>query len=102
MKVALITDTHFGARSDNQIFDNFFREFYTNVFFPELKSRGIQTIVHLGDIFDRRKYINFNTLKNCREYFFDEIKRQSMQMHLLVGNHDTFFKNTNDVNLPIS
>lgn len=100
MKIALITDTHFGARSDNQAFDNFFREFYTNVFFPTLEKNNIQTIIHLGDIFDRRKYINFNTLKNCREYFFDELQDREIFMHLMVGNHDTFFKNTNAVNSP--
>lgn len=100
MKIALITDTHFGARSDNQIFDNFFREFYTHVFFPTLEKNNIKNVIHLGDIFDRRKYINFNTLKNCKEYFFDELQRQEIVMHLLVGNHDTFFKNTNAVNSP--
>jgi len=100
MKIALITDTHFGARSDNLSFDNFFRKFYEEIFFPTLEQNKIQTIVHLGDIFDRRKYINFNTLKNCREYFFDELKRREIFMHLMVGNHDTFFKNTNAVNSP--
>jgi DNA repair exonuclease SbcCD nuclease subunit len=100
MKIALITDTHFGARSDNLTFDGFFRDFYTHVFFPTLEKNNIDTIIHLGDIFDRRKYINFNTLKNCREYFFDELQRRGIFMHLLVGNHDTFFKNTNDVNSP--
>lgn len=100
MQFALITDTHFGARSDNQAFDEYFRKFYTETFFPELRARKIKHIVHLGDIFDRRKYINFNTLKNCREYFFDVLKQEDITMDLLVGNHDTFFKNTNDVNSP--
>jgi DNA repair exonuclease SbcCD nuclease subunit len=100
MQFALITDTHFGARSDNQSYDDYFRKFYTETFFPELERRNIKNIIHLGDIFDRRKYINFNTLKNCREYFFDELQRRNIQMFLLVGNHDTFFKNTNDVNSP--
>ena len=100
MKIALITDTHFGARSDNLVFDNYFRDFYTNVFFPTLEKNKITSIIHLGDIFDRRKYINFNTLKNCKEYFFDELERRNIDMHLMVGNHDTFFKNTNAVNSP--
>ena len=99
-KIALVTDTHFGARSDSIPFDNFFRRFYEEIFFPEIDKRGIRHIVHLGDCFDRRKYINFNTLSSCRNYFFDEIKKRDIELHMIVGNHDTFFKNTNDVNSP--
>ncbi len=99
-KLCLVTDTHFGARSDSIPFDNFFRRFYKEVFFPEIDKKGIQHIIHLGDCFDRRKYINFNTLSSCRNYFFDEIKKRNIELHMIVGNHDTFFKNTNDVNSP--
>ena len=74
MKVALVTDTHFGARSDNLAFDSYFEQFYTDFFFPTLEEKGIKTICHLGDIFDRRKYINFNTLRSCKRYFFDKFK----------------------------
>lgn len=99
-KVCLITDTHFGARSDSIPFDNFFCKFYMESFWPEIDKRGIKTIIHLGDCFDRRKYINFNTLKSCREYFFDQALKRDVEIIIIVGNHDTFFKNTNDVNSP--
>ena len=100
MKIALVTDTHFGARSDSQPFDAFFKKFYSEIFFPELDKRGITNVIHLGDCFDRRKYINFNSLKSCKNYFFEEIKSRNIKMDMIVGNHDTFFKNTNDVNSP--
>lgn len=100
MKIALITDTHFGARSDSVPFDNFFRKFYNDVFFPTLTQEHITTVIHLGDCFDRRKYINFNTLKNCREYFFDRLEENGIDVYMLAGNHDTYFKNTNEVNSP--
>lgn len=99
-KVALVTDTHFGARSDSIPFDNFFRKFYDETFFPEIDRRGIKTIFHLGDCFDRRKYINFNTLSSCRDYFFSAAKQRGIEVVMIVGNHDTFFKNTNNVNSP--
>lgn len=98
MRIALITDTHFGARSDSIPFDNFFAKFYTEVFFPRLEQAGIKTIIHLGDVFDRRKFINYNTLKKCREYFFDKARDLGIDVHMIAGNHDTFFKNTNEVN----
>ena len=34
MKIALITDTHFGARNDNLNFNEHFYQFYEGVFFP--------------------------------------------------------------------
>lgn len=100
MKIALITDTHFGARSDSLPFDSFFEKFYDNCFFPELEKRQIKTIIHLGDIFDRRKYINFHTLKKCKRYFFDATEKLDIDMHMIPGNHDTYYKNTNEVNSP--
>jgi len=100
MKVAVLGDTHFGARNDNQAFHDYFEKFYSNVFFPTLKEREISKIVQLGDLFDRRKYVNFYTLKRSREYFFDQLVINNLHMDVFVGNHDTYFKNTNDVNSP--
>ena len=100
MKVALVTDTHFGARSDSLAFDKYFARFYDEFFFPYLEEHNIKTICHLGDIFDRRKYINFNTLKSCKRYFFGKAAELGIEIHMIPGNHDTYFKNTNDVNSP--
>ena len=100
MKIALVTDTHFGARSDSQQFDTYFKKFYDEVFFPELDKRKITQIIHLGDCFDRRKYINFNSLSNCKKYFFEQVQTRGIDMDMIIGNHDTFYKNTNDVNSP--
>lgn len=98
MLIAVLGDTHFGARNDSPHFHDHFRKFYEEVFFPELKQRGITTVIQLGDLFDRRKHINFTTLKACREYFFDRIKEEGIDLHVLVGNHDVFYRNTNEVN----
>jgi len=99
MKIALLGDTHIGARNDNPAFHKHFAKFYSEVFFPYLEQHNILHIVQLGDVFDRRKYINFNSLKASREYLFDRLN-QDYSTWMLVGNHDTYFKNTNDVNSP--
>ena len=52
MKIALLNDTHFGARNDSTIFDDFFHKFYNDIFFPYLKEHNIKTLIHLGDIVD--------------------------------------------------
>ncbi len=100
MKIALLGDTHFGARNDNSAFHDYFEKFYSNVFFPYLKENDISTIVQFGDLFDRRKYINFSTLSRSRKYFFDPLAERGLHMHVFVGNHDTFYKNTNEINSP--
>ena len=90
MKVALVTDTHFGARSDSLAFDAYFAKFYDECFFPYLEEHDIKTICHLGDIFDRRKYINFNTLKSCKRYFFGKAAELGIEIQIIHGNHDTY------------
>jgi DNA repair exonuclease SbcCD nuclease subunit len=100
MKVVLITDTHYGARGDHLAFDKQFAKFYDETFFPTLVERGIKNVIHLGDMFDRRKYINYLTLRNCRKYFFDPMLDLGIKLDVIVGNHDVFYKNTNDINSP--
>jgi DNA repair exonuclease SbcCD nuclease subunit len=98
MKLAIITDTHFGARNDSSQFNEFFKRFYDEVFFPYLDEHQIKTLVHMGDVFDRRKYINFQILRSCKQYFFEQLKSRGIEMWVIPGNHDTYFKNTNEVN----
>ncbi len=100
MKVAIITDQHFGARNDSIAFLDYFQKFYDDVFFPTLAENNITTVLVLGDTFDRRKYVNFYALQRAKEMFFDKLHNRGITVHMLAGNHDTYFKNTNDVNSP--
>lgn len=100
MRVAIITDTHWGARNDSLAFIDFFEKFYTNVFIPKIKAEGIDTVLMLGDTFDRRKYTNHVSLFHAKRIFFDPLAEMGVTIHMLVGNHDTAYKNTNDVNTP--
>jgi DNA repair exonuclease SbcCD nuclease subunit len=98
MKIALITDQHFGARNDAIHILDYYQKFYEQVFFPKIKEEKVDAVLILGDTFDRRKYLNFNTLKRTKEMFFDPLAYMGIDVHILAGNHDTYFKNTNDVN----
>ena len=100
MKVAIITDQHFGARNDSIAFLDFFQKFYDDTFFPSLDAAGINTVLILGDTFDRRKYVNFYALDRAKKMFFDKLEERGIRVHMLAGNHDTYYKNTNDVNSP--
>jgi DNA repair exonuclease SbcCD nuclease subunit len=97
-KVAIITDQHFGARNDSIHFLDYFERFYSGTFFPTIDSESIDTVLILGDTFDRRKYINFYSYKRTREMFFDKLAERGIKVFMLAGNHDTYFKNTNEVN----
>ena len=98
MKIALVTDQHFGARNDSKKIADHMQKFYDNVFFPEIDKRGIDTVINLGDTFDRRKYISFTSLKRAKEMFFNPLAERNIHMHVIVGNHDSVYKNTLEVN----
>lgn len=97
MKVAIINDTHFGARGDSITFTNHFNRFYSNVFFPTLEKHEIKTVYHLGDLVDRRKFININTLNNMKVNFLDRLIGKDV--HIIAGNHDVYHKNSNVLNV---
>jgi DNA repair exonuclease SbcCD nuclease subunit len=67
-------------------------------FFPKLEEEKIDTVLILGDTFDRRKYVNFYTLKRAKDMFFDRLHALGIKVFMLAGNHDTYYKNTNQVN----
>ena len=100
MRIAILNDTHAGVRGDMIEMAKYQGRFYNEIFFPYLDEHDIKQIIHLGDYFDRRKYINFASLKANREHFIEPMLERNIQMDLVIGNHDTYYKNTNDVNAP--
>ncbi len=96
MKIAIITDQHFGARKNSKLFHDYFLKFYNDIFFPEIEKRGIDTIIDMGDTFDNRKGIDFAALKWAKDNYYDKLT--SYTIHTIVGNHTAYYKNTNEVN----
>lgn len=98
MKVAIITDQHFGARKNSKLFHDYFLNFYNNVFFPTLEEYGITTVVDMGDTFDSRKGIDFSALSWAKNNYYDRLYEMGVKVHTIVGNHTAYYKNTNNVN----
>ena len=98
MKIAIITDTHFGGRRGSKAFHDFWQQFYDNIFFPELEKRGIKECIHMGDAFDNRKNIDYWSLDWAKEHVYDKFKNLGVKVWQLVGNHDVYYKNTNKIN----
>ena len=98
MKIAIITDTHYGARKGSKHIHDYFEKFYKNVFFPSLEEHNIDTVIHMGDIFDSRKAIDLQSLEWSKKVVFEPMKKY--RLHAIIGNHDCYYKDTNYVNSP--
>ena len=98
MKVAILTDSHFGARKGSKYLHDYFELFYKNIFFPALKEHKVDAVIHMGDAFDSRKSIDYQSLEWAKRVVFEPLK--NYDVHMIVGNHDCYYKNTNSVNSP--
>tara|TARA_B100001996_G_C18615375_1_gene575499 strand:- start:404 stop:1300 length:897 start_codon:yes stop_codon:yes gene_type:complete len=52
----------------------------------------------MGDIFDSRKSIDLQSLEWTKRVMLEPLKKY--KVYLTIGNHDCYYKNTNDVNSP--
>ncbi len=98
MKIAIISDTHFGHKNDSLFFLEESLKFFEEQFFPYLHQNNIKDVIHMGDLMDRRKYVNFNTLHQVKDRFIRFFADNNINLHITLGNHDTFYKNTNFIN----
>ena len=90
MKIAIITDQHLDGRKGSAAFWAFFKKFYDEVFFPTLEREGITTVFDLGDTFDNRKSLDYNTLARIKNDYFDRLR--AYDVHMILGNHTTYYK----------
>ena len=98
MKIAILNDTHAGIRNSSDIFMDYQEKFYRDVFFPYLRENGITQILHLGDYYDNRKTVNFKALGHNRKIFLEKLREYGIVMDIIPGNHDVYYKNTNELN----
>lgn len=96
MKVAIITDLHWGVRNNSMFFLEHQERFFYSVFFPYLEENGIDTVWILGDFFENRKMINVQVM-NRATLFLEEFEKRDIKVYCIIGNHDTVFKNTNEI-----
>ena len=94
----IISDTHLGIRNGSvewiEIMKNYFHDFFIPLLKKEKKSGDF--VIHCGDVFDSRHSLNLLVMNECMN-IFEEISK-IMPVVIILGNHDIFRKNTNDVN----
>ena len=96
----LLTDTHFGARSNSINWLNSQLDFIFNQFIPEVeelkKTNPDLKIVHLGDVFDSRSTIS--TLVATRVVDMFKKLCSVAPVYIIAGNHDFYSPNSDEVN----
>jgi len=100
MTIALVTDTHMGARNNCTVFNEHFLKFFNEVFFPTLEKHNITTVIHLGDLGEYKRTINTLILDSWNKEVFKPLEKY--QVWMLIGNHDLFYKHKNTISLQTS
>lgn len=96
-KIAVICDSHIGIRGDSPVFHKYLTKSF-EWFFSVLDEHKIKHVLHLGDLYDRRKYINYLSSKVARDAFLLPLESRGIQTHIITGNHDCYYKNTHEIN----
>lgn len=96
MQVAMVTDTHLGVHKSSDVFLKSQLNFFRNQFIPELKKKKIDTIIHLGDMFDNRSNMNVKVMNEVHKLFKEDFK--DFKIYIICGNHDIFYRDTVEVN----
>jgi len=96
-RIIITSDWHFGIRSNNLDWFEIMKDYHESFFIPWLNENVQEgdVIYHLGDVFDNRQNVNLL----IASYAIDLFERLSRiaPIHIIVGNHDIYRKNTNEV-----
>lgn len=97
-RIWMVSDTHIGCRANSVEWIEIIRDYFFNFFIPlvrkEYKEGDI--LYHLGDVFDNRQSLNLMAQHLAIEVF-EELSSIFPEIHVIVGNHDIYRKNSNDI-----
>lgn len=96
-RVIVLGDTHWGANNGSSVMHSHFRKFYADLI-EFVKLNGIKAIIQTGDLFDKRKSVDFLSLWHAEDCFFKPLRELGVKLFVIAGNHDCTYKNTNYVN----
>lgn len=94
----MITDTHLGVRNNSIEWLDIMKEYFYDFFIPLLKKEKKEGdfLIHVGDVFDSRHSLNLLVMNEGMN-IFEEIAKV-MPIVIILGNHDIYKKNSNEVN----
>lgn len=94
-KIALFTDIHFGIHQNSKEWIKITFQ-WLQTFKKYCLDNNIKEIIFCGDFFNPRDVVSWSTIdygKKCIDYL-----RKDFKLHLLVGNHCCFLKDSTDIN----
>ena len=98
MSIIICGDPHFGFRNNIEKFVSYqSQSFYTMIDYAF--ENKIKDIILLGDIFDNRRSIYLPILNDVLIKFKYALDK-GINITMIAGNHDVFYKNTNKLNSP--
>lgn len=95
-KVGIIGDMHFGVRGG----DIDFLEFQMNWLYKtlkDMKARGINRVIQVGDMLDNRKMLDVRVGWYLTHRFLPMLDELNMVFDSLVGNHNIFYRESNEI-----
>ena len=95
----IVSDTHFGARSNSVEWIEEMMDWFYSDFIPRVKSeyQPGDILIHCGDVFDNRQTVNLLVLHNGIK-LFEELSQIFLDgIYVIAGNHDVMRKSNNDV-----
>jgi DNA repair exonuclease SbcCD nuclease subunit len=95
-KTVVIGDLHFGIKMADERFLGYQIEEWKKFINGYCLVNDVNQLIILGDFFDNRNYLSVKMLDTVRTQIF----KYDMDIVLLVGNHDTLYRNTNAVSSP--
>jgi len=95
MKIAMVTDIHFGCFKNSEIFLNSSAEFLEKQFIPMCIDNKVERVIIPGDVFDNRTMLNVNTINVAKK----SIRKiaENFPVIIIAGNHDLYFTTTHEV-----
>lgn len=101
-RIFLLADLHFGIRNNSLDWLEIHKQYFYDFFIPLLKKEHKKgdILFILGDVFDNRNSINVY-IQHEVVNIFKELSK-IIPIYVLVGNHDLYFKKTNDINSTIA
>ncbi len=96
-KIAVIGDIHYGVKQNSQAFLKYQLDYFEEEVFPILKKNNVNTIIQMGDFFNSRKSLEINTIHWVKKRFLDPIRKENINLKILLGNHDVYYTKSNEI-----
>ncbi|HUU86619.1 MAG TPA: metallophosphoesterase [Candidatus Glassbacteria bacterium] len=95
-KIAIVGDLHFGKHGNDEKYLNFQSKWFVEELIPTIEKERCSSLIFMGDVFDNRNSMNILVMNAVRTLFSKLVKKY--KVFIIVGNHDTYYRDTNDVN----